>query len=124
MTEISISRLILKLQYKIMKGNYLITTDNWFVAPDGKQYQAVYGNCEVLDDGILGVKTNERSTNWFVKVGSEDNHIIVAGCQIHYAVKCDKPYDGSVENWNLHKGKYVKYTSPCRIYFADEPDKH
>ena len=33
-----------------MKGKYLINTDNWFVAPDGNQYKAVWGNIEILQD--------------------------------------------------------------------------
>lgn len=39
---------------------------------------------------ILGIKTNMKSTNWFAKVGCEDKHVIIAGCQIHYAVKTDE----------------------------------
>lgn len=89
-----------------MKGKYLITTDQWFYAPDGQQYRAAWGNVEVLTDDVLGVKTNRNASNWFAKVGSEDNHVIIAGCQIHYSVKCEnkpntdkiidcKPEDGT-----------------------------
>ena len=102
-----------------MKGKYLITTDSWFIAPDGKQYQAAYGECEVISDNILGIKTNARSTNWFVKVGNEKNHIIIAGCQIHYAVKCDQPYDGKSETWTEKDGELKEYKTPCRIYFPN-----
>ena len=66
-----------------MKGKYLITTDAWFYAPDGKQYNAVWGEVEIVSDSILGIKTNVRSSNWFAKVGTEHKHVIVAGCQIH-----------------------------------------
>ena len=31
-----------------MKGKYLITTDNWFIAPDRGNYRAVWGEVEVL----------------------------------------------------------------------------
>lgn len=83
-----------------MNGKYLITTDNWFVAPDGKQYRSVWGECEVIEDAFLGVKTNRNSSNWFVKVGSEDKHVIVAGCQIHYSIKCEsKPISTPVSDW-------------------------
>ena len=81
-----------------MKGKYLITTDAWFHAPDGSQYRSVWGEIEILSDSILGIKTNVRSSNWFAKIGSEDNHVIVAGCQIHYAVKCNKePKKNSID---------------------------
>lgn len=73
-----------------MKGKYLITTDNWFYAPDGKLYRAVWGNVEILPDDFLGVKTNIRSSNWYAKVGSADKFVLIAGCQLHYAVKCPK----------------------------------
>jgi len=73
-----------------MKGKYLITTDNWFYGPDGFQYRAVWGEVQIVEDSFLGIKTNIRSSNWYAKIGTEDNHVIVAGCQIHYAVKTDK----------------------------------
>ena len=102
-----------------MKGNYLITTDNWFYAPNGKQYNAVWGNVEIVSDSILGIKTNVRSSNWFAKVGSEENHVIVAGCQIHYAIKCKlKPHDGDVVDNRLHEGKYNDTVRHCQIYIA------
>jgi hypothetical protein len=73
-----------------MTGKYLITTDAWFYAPDGRQYRSVWGEVEIVSDAILGIKTNVRSSNWFAKIGSNDNHVIVAGCQIHYACKSAK----------------------------------
>jgi hypothetical protein len=73
-----------------MKGKYLITTDNWFYGPDGGQYRAVWGEVQIIQGTFLGIKTNARSANWYVKVGPENNHVIVAGCQIHYAVACEK----------------------------------
>ena len=66
----------------------LITTDNWFFAPDGESYKAVYGTIKGIHDAekVLGIKTNEKSTNWYVEIGN----MIVAGCQIHYVIKTDK----------------------------------
>jgi hypothetical protein len=74
-----------------MKGKHLITTDSWFYAPDGKQYRSVWGDVAIVSDDILGIKTNLRSSNWFAKIGSEQNYVIVAGCQIHYACRCEYP---------------------------------
>lgn len=103
-----------------MTGNYLITTDNWFLAPDGLQYKAVYGNVEILEDNFLGIRTNARTSNWFAKVGSEENHVIVAGCQIHYAVKCkNAPNTAKVMDWTTDNGdeKGVKtFERPTQIY--------
>jgi hypothetical protein len=103
-----------------MKGYYLITTNDWFYAPDGRKYKAAWGNTEILTDEVLGVKTNRNSTNWYAKVGSDDKHIIIAGCQINYAVRreempeIDKIFDC------FYGEKGVKYFDrPCEIYIAE-----
>lgn len=103
-----------------MKGKYLITTDNWFYAPDGKTYRSVWGNVEILSDSILGVKTNIRSSNWFAKIGNECNFVIVAGCQIHYAVKCEnKPESGLTKDYAVEQGEVKNYERPSSIYIAE-----
>jgi len=97
---------------------YLITTDNWFVAPDGKQYQAVYGtvNAILSDAETLGIKTNARSANWYVSIG----RMLIAGCQVHYAIQCDNANADESESWSMDaaNGPNVGKT-PSRIYFAD-----
>ena len=103
-----------------MKGKYLISTDSWFWAPNGQQYKAVWGDVEIVEDTFLGLKTNRMSTNWFAKIGSEDNHVIVAGCQIHYAIKCNaKPSTDPYRSEIDHDGKLNKVEYPSRIYIAD-----
>ena len=32
-----------------MKGKYLITTDAWFIAPDGHSYKAAWGEVEIVE---------------------------------------------------------------------------
>ncbi|QFQ87340.1 hypothetical protein F8A10_07830 [Paracoccus kondratievae] len=103
----------------IMPGQkYLITTDNWFFAPDGENYRAVWGTVNAVVDAetALGIKTNRNSTNWYVSIGD----MIVAGCQIHYAMRADgfdpKAPLAEVE----HNGK--RLLTKCgmtRIYDAD-----
>jgi len=103
-----------------MKGTYLITPDNWFTAPDGKQYKAAWGEVVIIDDTFLGIKTNRNSSNWFAKIGTDENHIIIAGCQIHYAIKCSRPANIDVEDYltaNEH-GK-IDYTRPSHIWIAE-----
>lgn len=103
-----------------MKGKYLITTDAWFLAPDGKYYRAVWGETEIVEDQFLGLKTNRNSSNWFAKIGSENNHVIVAGCQIHYAIKCEnKPNNGKVVDCNFdEKGDWSEKERPTQIWIA------
>jgi len=64
---------------------YLITTDNWFIAPDGESYRSAFGTIKGImsDEQTLGIKTNRGSTNWYVQIGC----MLIAGCQIHYAVE-------------------------------------
>ena len=103
-----------------MVGKYLITTDAWFTAPNGKQYKAAWGECEVLEDTFLGLKTNRNSTNWFIKVGSESKHIVIAGCQIHYAVKSEtKPNEDMSEDWQADANKLNIFNRPSHIYIAE-----
>jgi len=98
---------------------YLITTNNWFCAPDGRMYNAVFGTVHAVlsDEQTLGIKTNRGSTNWYVSIGS----MLIAGCQVHYAIKTERfnaaPFTREIE----HEGelKSSKESGP-RIYNADE----
>jgi len=96
----------------------LVTTSEWFYAPDGAQYRAVFGTIKGIfeDDATLGIKTNSKSTNWYLEIGN----MIVAGCQIHYAVMTDEvsfePHMREIE----HEGKLITSTEiRSRIYNAD-----
>jgi len=102
-------------------GKYLITTDSWFVAPDGLQYRAVYGECKCFNDkDTLGISTNARSANWYVRVGSDESHIIIAGCQIHYAIKpFDRPNEDSTLDYNIVNGERIDTLIPCKIFFLE-----
>lgn len=103
-----------------MTGTYSITTAEWFIGHDGKAYNAVWGNVEILSDDILGIKTNRGSTNWYIKIGSEDKYMIVAGCQVNYAVKCKKPVIDEVNDFSLIDGEIKRYTKPSTIYIPED----
>ena len=51
-----------------LNKKYLITTDKWFMAPDGESYMAVFGTVTAIltDKETLGVDTNRHSSNWIV----------------------------------------------------------
>lgn len=104
-----------------MEGKYLITTDSWFFAPDGNQYKAAWGDVKILEDNVLGIKTNSRSANWYAMIGSNEKEVVVAGCQIHYAVKCnDKPSTMPIEPEEFYEGKLVEGNKlRTRIYIAE-----
>lgn len=95
----------------------LITTDCWFVAPDGKEYKSVFGTVRAIlsSEQSLGVKTNSKSTNWYVEIGN----MLIAGCQIHYAFACDEVELGPTETYSENQGVCTVYERPSKIYDAD-----
>ena len=97
---------------QIQKGKkYLITTDNWFQAPDGQSYRSVYGTVTDVesDQDTLGIKTNRGSTNWYLVIGK----MVIAGCQLHYAIQCDTFENPQFKREEAHEGeiKIIEVTS-------------
>jgi len=102
-----------------MTGKYLISTDSWFFAPDGRQYNAVWGEVKISEDTFLGIKTNRNSSNWFAIVGPDHNHVVIAGCQIHYAVKCNsRPKFKNVADFRVTDNGLKEFIRPSQIYIA------
>lgn len=96
---------------------YLITTDEWFFAPDGQQYRAVFGTVSGIesDESILGFKAR-HSTNWYVKIGN----MLIAGCRVHYAIMTDTISDQPPIRSMEHEGKISHAPEEqSRIYHAD-----
>lgn len=98
----------------------LITTNDWFFAPDGRSYKAVYGTVKAVHtaEETLGVKTNARSTNWYVEIGN----MTIAGCQVFYLVKTDNVHLGDATDYQRvdSTGVFVESQRPSNIYNADE----
>lgn len=100
---------------------YLITCDNWFLAPNGMSYRAVYGTVKAIlnDSETLGISTNRNATNWYVSIGN----MLIAGCQIHYAIQTDMCELGMVNNFSTEHAKTEYYSHPSTIYDADRECK-
>lgn len=101
-----------------LNKNYLITTTDWFLAPDGKQYKAAWGNIKGIfnDQETLGIKTNSRSTNWYLSIGN----MIIAGCQIHYLIQTDIVNFKPVKMQEFYEGKLAESEGlDSRIYNAN-----
>ena len=97
---------------------WLITTDNWFTGPDGQSYKAVWGTVKGVfnDEQTLGIKTNARSSNWFVGIGN----MVIAGCQIHYAIQCDEiSLNPPIAELEVNGDIKVSSYSLPRTYVAD-----
>jgi hypothetical protein len=99
---------------------FLITADEWFYAPDGNAYRAVHGTLKGIHNSeeVLGVKTNRGSTNWYVEIGNME----IAGCQIHYTIKCDNCNFSASKRELDHELESKAVTCPSRIYNADSDD--
>ncbi len=96
----------------------LVSVDNYFFAPDGRQYRAVYGTIRAphTAEVSLGIRPNGKSTNWYLEIGN----MLIAGCQIHYLVKSDSVDFGTTESWSVHEGVAKSTVVPTYIYNADE----
>lgn len=96
----------------------LVTTNNYFFAPNGRQYKALFGTLRSIcdDKDSLGISTNRNSTNWYVEVGN----MIIAGCQVFYMCKTDKVNFGNTFVIRDHDGKNWSSEYDSGIYNADE----
>lgn len=98
---------------------YLISTDDWFIGPDGENYKGAFGTVhDVVDSAdALGIRTNARSSNWYVLIGD----MLIAGCQIHYATRTDtfnpEPAKAEIDYEGQRK---ISQNSMTRIYDADQ----
>jgi len=96
----------------------LVTTNDWFVAPDGKSYKAVFGTVRGVRtaEETLGIKPNGKSTNWYLEIGN----MTIAGYQVHYAVRTEKFSDNRSDEWTASAADGLReYQAPCRVYNAD-----
>lgn len=97
---------------------YLVTSDNWFYAPDGESYKAAWGTLHAVhsDEETIGFKAQRPSTNWYLSIGN----MLIAGCQIHYAIQCDKPTFAPPTQDITHEGKHIEAKGTLsRIYNAN-----
>ena len=98
----------------------LLTTFAHFFAPDGKQYRGVFGTVKGVhsSEDTLGIKTNNKSTNWYIEIGN----MIIAGCQVNYAIKTKECNFERVDEFSWGENIYHEFTRPTLIYNADQED--
>lgn len=90
-------------------------------APDGGQYNAVWGKIMSVnsDEETLGIRTNDRSSNWYLVVGTKKNHVIIAGCRIHYATRCEKRPKTEAPYMIEYNGDINYKTVSSKIYHTE-----
>jgi len=94
----------------------LATTNEWFIAPDGKQYKAVFGTLRSINDAkeAFGFVPSRGHASWFIQIGN----VHIAGCQLLYCVEANEAnvQFGNVEEWNTKDGVLFQYNKPTSIY--------
>ena len=95
----------------------IVTTDNWFYAPDGRLYKAAFGTIHGVEtaERSLGVRPNGRSTNWYLRIGC----LVIAGCQVHYVLRTDTCSFDRPSDWQVHEGKLFEFDRPTSIFNAE-----
>lgn len=107
-------------ELKFLNKKVLITTNQWFLAPDGNSYQAVWGTFKGVheDQKVFGFRVNRSHANWYLEIGD----MVIAGCQVLYLIECPKKpqtekhrhYETSVEHG------LKTFDVPTRIYICKE----
>ena len=96
----------------------LITTHNWFYAPDGKQYRAVHGTLKAIHEAgkTLGFIPNRSHANWFVEIGN----MVIMGCQVMYIVQAENVEHSPIipDMKREDDGTIKNIQEPNRIYFT------
>jgi hypothetical protein len=99
----------------------LITCDNYFFAPDGRQYRAVFGTLAAVQtsEESLGIKVSVRSQDWYMTVGN----MKIASCQIHYAILTESCNFERAPDYQISPEKgLLEFNRPSGIYRADPPE--
>jgi len=99
---------------------YIVSTSEWFIGPDGESYKAAWGSCHIdKTEDVLGFNPSRPSTNWFMTVGNEEKQIIIAGCQIHYVIRCEnRPKTIRDGKTYINKDTQMEYIQSS-IYYAE-----
>lgn len=104
---------------KFIGKKCLVTTTNWFFAPDGNQYRAIWGTLNEIHEAgkSLGFIPNRSHANWFIEIGK----VVVMGCQVMYIIQCDeKPVTDKEKAYCYSENKGLDiYERPSSIYVTE-----
>lgn len=84
-------------QHPYQGKNVLVTTQDWFMSPDGNQRKAVFGVLKGIHEtkDLLGFIPNRHHANWTLEIGNTS----IAGCQVLYMIQVDDVALGDVEDY-------------------------
>lgn len=101
---------------KYIGQKVLAQTSAYFVGPDGKDHNAIWGTLNGINKvpKELGFIPNRNMANWYYEIGDT----VIMGCQINYMSLCpDEPKD-NVESWGLKDNIIVPYITPHKIFIT------
>lgn len=97
---------------KFIGKKVLITTDRWFIGPDGQDHAAVWGTLNrIWTDKDLDFKAATGMANWVYEIGD----VIIMGCQVKYFCLCEIQPNPDQNCWSLKDGLPVEYQSKGKI---------
>lgn len=102
---------------ELIGKNVLVTTANWFTAPNGRDYKAAWGELKGIHEAgkALGFIPNRAHANWFLEVGN----MVIMGCQVMYVIQSEHlPNFGEAKSYTVHDGKRTDYDRHSHIYNA------
>lgn len=98
-------------------GKHIVTADEWFIGPDGEEYKGAYGEVEIINAKDVFGFTPMRSANWYAKIGTPDDYVIIAGCKVHFsALANNPPLQTHTKGWTLHEKEIFHFDKPSFIY--------
>jgi hypothetical protein len=75
----------------------LLTTKDWFLAPDGKRYINVWGKAQLVKAKDAFGFEPRNSANWFWMVGEGPHPMFIMGCRVDYIFSCpNRPVGGEI----------------------------
>lgn len=93
----------------------LVTTHDWFYAPNGLDYKAVFGTLKAIEESskLVGFNTTRGAfANWVYTIGE----VVVMGCQVLYIIYTDEINTSEkIDDWHPDHGVYQR---PNRIYIT------
>lgn len=90
----------------LLNKNILVTLNDWFYAPDGSCYKAIYGRASNVIE-----QENGSFDLWL-------DNIFINGNDIKTIIATDEVNFGQAKDWEYEDGKAIVFYRPCNIYKA------
>lgn len=107
---------------KFIGKNVLVNVD-WFTAPDGKMYRAVWGELKGVHNtkDLLGFDTTRSHANWVYEIGG----CFLMGCKVSNVILCAaKPDFPEVDHVGYDNKEINIFKKPSEIYISEQSENN